>query len=149
MSTMFSSKTFVSEVLGLLVFIGINLFLPDHLVLILPVVCFLGFLVIFGGTENWNVVLSFHGIIISYLLASWNACIFHLREGKGITAEFMIILHRLKILDSAVWFFLCIYMPLTFLMVKSVSTVSVSKQVLINPKIKLQEGLISLAMSAM
>ena len=46
------SDTFVSWVLCLLVFIGLNLFLPDHLVLIMPVVLFLEFLGILGGAEN-------------------------------------------------------------------------------------------------
>ena len=44
--------TFASGVLGLLVFVGFNLFLPEHLVLIFPVVLFLGFLGILGGAEN-------------------------------------------------------------------------------------------------
>ena len=51
-SILSSSGTFMSEVLGLLVFIALNLFLPDHLVLILPVVLFLGFLVVLRGAEN-------------------------------------------------------------------------------------------------
>ena len=51
MLILFRSDTFVSGVLGLFVFIGLNWFLPDHLVLILPVVCFLGFLGILGGVE--------------------------------------------------------------------------------------------------
>ena len=46
------SDTFAYGVLGLLVFIGLNLFLPNHLVLILPVVLFLGFLGVLGGAEN-------------------------------------------------------------------------------------------------
>ena len=108
MSTLSSSNTFVSGVSGLLIFIGLNLFLPDHLFLILPVICFLRFLGIFGGVENWNVLPSFQGIVICCLLSSWNVCIFHLREGNGIT----FLLHGAKIMDSMVWSFLYVYMSL-------------------------------------
>ena len=103
-----------------------------------------GFLGILGWVENWTVLLLFHGINIFCLLLSWNACIFHLREGKGIT----FLLHGVKIVDSVVQFFLYVYIPLTILTVRSTSTVSVSKQVLINLKIKSQTGLISLVISA-
>ena len=145
MSTLSTSDTFVSRVLGLLIFTELKLFLPDHLVLILPVVHFLRFLGILGGVGNWNMLPSFHGIVISCLLSSWNACIFHLREGNGIT----FLLHGVKIMHSVVWSFLYVDMPLTVLMVKSMSTVSVSKQVLIDLNIKSQMGLISLAISTM
>ena len=143
-STLFNSHTFVSGVLGLLIFIGLNQFLPDHLVLILPVVCFLRFLGILVGVENWTVLPSFHGIVIFCLLSSWNACIFYLREGNGIT----FLLHGVKIIDSTVWSFLCVCMPLNVPKVKSTSIMFVGRQVLINPKIKSQTGLISLAISA-
>ena len=52
MLILFKSDTFVSMVLNLLVFMGLNLwFLSDHLVLILPVTCFLGFLGFLGGQK--------------------------------------------------------------------------------------------------
>ena len=63
-STLSNSDTFESEVLCLLTFIGFNQFLLDHLVLILPLVCFLRFLGILGWAENWTVLLSFHGIVV-------------------------------------------------------------------------------------
>ena len=47
-----------------------------------------------------------------------------------------------------VWSFLYVYIPLNVLTVKSRSTVSVSKQVLIDLKMKSQTGLISLVISA-
>ena len=142
-SVLFGCDTFVSGVLGLLTFIGLSQLLPDHLVLILPEVHFLRFLGILGGTEKWVLLLSFHGTVVFCLLSSWNACIFHLKEGNRITS----LLHGIKIMHSEVWPFLYVYMPLTVLMVKSTFTVSVGKQVLINPKIKSQIGLISLAIS--
>ena len=145
MSTLSNAITFVSGVLGLLIFIGLNLILPDYLVLLLPAVCFLGFLGIFGRVKNWNTLPSFHGIVVFCLLSSWNAYIFCLREGNGVT----FLLHGIKIMDFMVWSFLYVYMPLTFLTVKSTSTVSVGKQVLVNPKIKLQMELISLAISCL
>ena len=145
MSTLSSSNTFASRMLGLLVFIGLNLFLPDHLVLILPVVCFIRFLVILVGAEIW--MHYQHSMVLSFPVfsSSWNPCIFHLREGNGIT----FLLHGVKIMDSMVWSFLYVYIPITVLTVRSMSTMSVNKQVLIDPKIKLQTGLISLAISTM
>ena len=78
MCLLLRSDTLVSLVLNLLIFIGLNQwFLPDHLVLILPVMCFLGFLGILGGAENWTMLPSFHGVVFC-LLSSFNACIFHL-----------------------------------------------------------------------
>ena len=145
MSPFSSSNTFVSGVLGLLIFIRLNLFLPDNLVLILPVVYFLRFLGILGGAESWNVLPSFHGFVASCLLSSWNVCIFCLREASGIT----FLLRGVKIMDSMIWSFLYVYIPLTVLMIRLKSTVSVGKQDLINPKIKLQMGQISLAISTM
>ena len=141
MSTLYNSDTFVSGVLGLLIFIGLNQFLPDHLFLILPVVYFLRFLGILGRAENWNVILLFHGIVIFCLLSSWNACIFCLKEGNGIT----FLLHG----DTdhgfcGVVFSIFIY-ALNCPCLKSTSTVSVDKQVLIDPEIKSQMELISIA----
>ena len=108
MSILFRSDTLVSIVLNLLIFIGLNQwFLPDHLVPILPVVCFLGFLGVLEGAENWSVTIVpwYHHIL------SCNAFIFCLREGKGIT----FLLHGVKIVDSAVWSLLYVYIPLTVL----------------------------------
>ena len=98
MSILLRSDTLVSLVLNLLIFIGLNRwFLPEHLVLIIPVVCLLGFLGILGGAENWTVLLSFHDVVFC-LMSFLNACIFHLSEGKGIT----FLLHGVKIVDSTV-----------------------------------------------
>ena len=102
------------------------------LILILPVAHFLGFLGISGGAENWTGLTLFHRIIVFCLLSSLKACIFHLKERKGIT----FLLHGVKNVDSVVWSFLYVQIPLTLLIVKSKSTMSVSKLVLIDPKIK-------------
>ena len=143
MSTLSSSNTTVLEVLGLHIFKGLNLFLPDHLVQILPVVHFLGFLGISGGAEI-GMCCHYSMVSLFSVLSSSNASIFSFIEGKGIT----FLLHGVKIMDSMVWSFLYVLMPFTLHMVKSMSTMSVNKQVLIDPKIKSQMGLISLAFSA-
>ena len=101
MSILSSSKTFESGVLSLLIFIGLNLFLPDHLALIIPVAHFLGFLGILGGVENWNALPLLNGIVVSCLLSSWQACVFHLKEGKVLLSY-----HGVNIMDSMIWPFL-------------------------------------------
>ena len=55
------------------------------------------------------------------------------------------LLHGENIVDSAVWPFLYVYMPLTSFIVSSMSTVSFGSPEHIDPKVKLQTGLISLA----
>ena len=52
----------------------------------------------------------------------------------------MVLLHNENTMDSAVWSFLYMYMPLNICVVSSTSTVSIESHVHINPKIKLQMG---------
>ena len=59
------------------------------------------------------------------------------------------LLHRVNIMDSAVWSFLYVLILFTVHTVSSTSTVSISKFVLIEPKRKSQMGLILHAISLM
>ena len=135
MSTLSSSNTFVSGVLGLLIFIGLKLFLPDHLVLIYQWFTSLGFMASWEG-QKLECVTIIPWCCHFLLLSSWNACTFHLRGEMGS----LFLLHAIQIMNSMVWSFLFVYVPLTVLMVKLASTLSVGKHVLINLKIKSQNG---------
>ena len=144
MSILLKADTFVSIVLNLLIFMGLHLwFLSDHLVLILSVVYFLEFLDVLGGVENWTELPPFHGIVMFCLLSSSNSCIFCLKEGKGIT----VLLHGVKIVDSCGVVLPIHIKPLTVLIVNSTSTMSVSKLVLMDLKMKSHTRLISIAIS--
>ena len=63
------------------------------------------------------------------------------KEGKGI----MVLLHVENTMDSAIWSFLHMYIPFTICIVNSTSTVSIGSPVCIDPKMKSQMGLISMA----
>ena len=65
--------------------------------------------------------------------------------GKGVT----FLLHGVNIMDSVVWSFLYMQIPFTVHEISSMSTVSISKFVLIDPKRKSQMGLISHVISVM
>ena len=57
----------------------------------------------------------------------------------------MVLLHGENTVDSAIWSFVYVYIPFTILTVSSTSTVSIGSPVHIDLNVKLQTGLISLA----